>query len=55
MGEDWGEMMNRDPLSHGPNRIDGYNDWMLGNRISYEFGLKGPRSVDMGHLVQAGN
>ncbi|KAL8790668.1 MAG: hypothetical protein Q9213_000516 [Squamulea squamosa] len=42
MGEDWGEMMNRDPLSHGANRIDGYNDWMLGNRISYEFGLKGP-------------
>ncbi|KAL8952152.1 MAG: hypothetical protein Q9222_001929 [Ikaeria aurantiellina] len=33
MGEDWGEMMNRDPLSHGANRI---------NRISYEFGLKGP-------------
>jgi hypothetical protein len=45
MGEDWGEMMNRDPLSHGANRIDGYNDWMLGNRISYEFGLKGPRFV----------
>ncbi|KAL8721904.1 MAG: hypothetical protein Q9225_001500 [Loekoesia sp. 1 TL-2023] len=42
MGEDWGEMMNRDPLSHGANRIDEYNDWMLGNRISYEFGLKGP-------------
>lgn len=43
MGEDWGEMMNRDPLSHGPNRIDRYNDWMLGNRLSYEFGLMGPR------------
>ena len=42
MGEDWGEMMNRDPLSHGANRIDGYNDWMLCNRISYEFGLQGP-------------
>ena len=42
MGEDWGEMMNRDPLSHGANRLDGYNDWMLGNRISYEFDLKGP-------------
>jgi acyl transferase domain-containing protein/SAM-dependent methyltransferase len=42
MGEDWGELMNRDPLSHGANRIDGYNDWMLSNRISYEFGLKGP-------------
>ncbi|KAI4284877.1 MAG: hypothetical protein L6R38_001086 [Xanthoria sp. 2 TBL-2021] len=42
MGEDWGEMMNRDPLSHGANRIDGYNDWMLSNRISYEFGLQGP-------------
>lgn len=43
MGEDWGEMMNKDPLGHGPNKIDGYNDWMLANRISYEFGLKGPR------------
>lgn len=42
MGEDWGELMNRDPLSHGANRIDGYNDWMLGNRISYEFDLQGP-------------
>ncbi|PPJ57411.1 hypothetical protein CBER1_01404 [Cercospora berteroae] len=42
MGEDWGELMNRDPLSHRANRIDGYNDWMLGNRISYEFGLTGP-------------
>ncbi|KAL8872562.1 MAG: hypothetical protein Q9174_001830 [Haloplaca sp. 1 TL-2023] len=42
MGEDWGELMNRDPLSHGANRIDGYNDWMLCNRISYEFGLQGP-------------
>ncbi|RYP64434.1 hypothetical protein DL769_006675 [Monosporascus sp. CRB-8-3] len=45
MGEDWGEMMNKDPLTHGPNKIDGYNDWMLANRISYEFGLKGPSMV----------
>jgi acyl transferase domain-containing protein len=43
MNEDWGEMMNRDPLWHGPNKIDGYQDWMLANRISYEFGLTGPR------------
>ncbi|KAI9170607.1 Lovastatin diketide synthase LovF 15 [Paramyrothecium foliicola] len=42
MNEDWGEMMNRDPLWHGPNKIDGYQDWMLANRISYEFGLNGP-------------
>ncbi|KAK2021943.1 hypothetical protein LX32DRAFT_574456 [Colletotrichum zoysiae] len=42
MNEDWGEMMNRDPLWHGPNKIDGYQDWMLANRISYEFGLTGP-------------
>lgn len=45
MNEDWGEMMNRDPLWHGPNKIDGYQDWMLPNRISYEFGLTGPRYV----------
>ena len=43
MNEDWGEMLNRDPLWHGPNKIDGYQDWMLANRISYEFGLTGPR------------
>jgi hypothetical protein len=43
MCEDWGEMMNRDPLWHGANKIDGYQDWMLANRISYEFGLTGPR------------
>ncbi|KAL2760152.1 hypothetical protein ACRALDRAFT_1046570 [Sodiomyces alcalophilus JCM 7366] len=42
MNEDWGEMMNRDPLWHGANKIDGYQDWMLANRISYEFGLTGP-------------
>nr|QHD56300.1 polyketide synthase [Curvularia sp. IFB-Z10] len=42
MCEDWGEMMNRDPLWHGSNKIDGYQDWMLANRISYEFGLTGP-------------
>ncbi|KAF9880614.1 hypothetical protein CkaCkLH20_01656 [Colletotrichum karsti] len=42
MNEDWGEMLNRDPLWHGPNKIDGYQDWMLANRISYEFGLTGP-------------
>jgi acyl transferase domain-containing protein len=45
MNEDWGEMMNRDPLWHGPNKIDGYQDWILPNRISYEFGLTGPRYV----------
>lgn len=38
-------MMNRDPLWHGANKIDGYQDWMLANRISYEFGLTGPRYV----------
>ncbi|KAH3950534.1 hypothetical protein HBI56_154300 [Parastagonospora nodorum] len=42
MCEDWGEMMTRDPLSHSANKIDGYQDWMLANRISYEFGLTGP-------------
>ena len=42
-GEDWLEMNNRDHQSSGVNRVDGYSDFMLANRISYEMDLKGPR------------
>ncbi|KDN70595.1 hypothetical protein CSUB01_10619 [Colletotrichum sublineola] len=54
MNEDWGEMMNRDPLWHGPNKIDGYQDWMLANRISYEFGLTGPSLLVGSYVRQRG-
>jgi acyl transferase domain-containing protein len=42
-GEDWLEMMNKDPLTHGPYKVEGCADFMISNRISYEFDLKGPR------------
>ncbi|PSN69566.1 polyketide synthase [Corynespora cassiicola Philippines] len=41
-GEDWLEMQNRDPLQSGPYRVEGYSDFMLSNRVSYEMDLRGP-------------
>ncbi|KZZ87545.1 polyketide synthase [Moelleriella libera RCEF 2490] len=41
-GEDWLEMQNRDHQQTGINRADGYSDFMLSSRISYEMDLKGP-------------
>ncbi|OAQ63678.2 polyketide synthase [Pochonia chlamydosporia 170] len=41
-GEDWMEMQNRDHQQTGINRADGYSDFMLSSRISYEMDLKGP-------------
>nr|ALQ32761.1 putative polyketide synthase [Fusarium aywerte] len=41
-GEDWLEMQNRDHQQSGVNRVDGYSDFMLSSRISYEMDLKGP-------------
>ncbi|KAI3399737.1 hypothetical protein diail_5804 [Diaporthe ilicicola] len=41
-GEDWLEMQNRDPQQSGIYRLDGYGDFMLSNRISYEMDLRGP-------------
>lgn len=42
-GEDWMEIQNKDPLQTGSNRVDGYGDFMLSNRVSYEMDLQGPR------------
>ncbi|KAG5950724.1 Type I Iterative PKS [Claviceps sorghi] len=41
-GEDWLEMQNRDHQQTGSNTVDGYSDFMLSGRISYEMDLKGP-------------
>jgi hypothetical protein len=46
-GEDWLEMQNRDHQQSGVNRVDGYSDFMLSSRISYEMGLKGPWYVHL--------
>jgi acyl transferase domain-containing protein len=44
-GEDWLEMQNRDPQRSGINKLDGYGDFALSSRISYEMDLRGPRYV----------
>lgn len=41
-GEDWLEMQNRDHQQTGVNRVDGYSDFMLSSRVSYEMDLRGP-------------
>lgn len=42
-GEDWCEMMAKDPQQYGLYRISGTGDFVLSNRISYEWDLTGPR------------
>lgn len=53
-GEDWLEMQNRDPQQSGIYRLDGYGDFMLSNRISYEMDLRGPRYVVSGRQAGRG-
>lgn len=42
-GENWIEMFAKEPLQWGPYRIAGTGDYVIANRFSYEFDLKGPR------------
>ena len=44
-GEDWVEMFAKENQHHGTQRLTGYGDFMLSNRVSYEMDLTGPRSV----------
>lgn len=44
-GGDWLDMNNRDVQNFGAYRLTGVGDFVLGNRISYEYDLKGPRCV----------
>ena len=44
-GEDWMEIQSKDTHESNRNRITGYGDFLLANRISYEYDFKGPRSV----------
>jgi acyl transferase domain-containing protein/SAM-dependent methyltransferase len=41
-GDDWAAMAMKDPLTKSPYKVTGYGDFMLANRISYEYDLKGP-------------
>lgn len=42
-GEDWLQMQSRDTLESTSSRITGYGDYLLANRVSYEYDFKGPR------------
>ncbi|TID07519.1 Compactin diketide synthase mokB [Colletotrichum higginsianum] len=41
-GEDWLETLTRDSEVVGQYKITGYGDFMLSNRLAYEYDLKGP-------------
>ncbi|KAF4778667.1 putative KR domain-containing protein [Colletotrichum scovillei] len=41
-GEDWLETLTKDSEVVGQYKITGYGDFMLSNRLSYEYDLKGP-------------
>ena len=43
MGGDWDKMEQQDNQHLNPVRADIYGDYILANRVSYEFDLKGPR------------
>ena len=43
LGEDWLDIHAKDSQDAGMYRITGYGDFVLGNRISYEYGFTGPR------------
>ena len=42
-GEDWLDLGAKDPQNTGLYRITGAGDFVLGNRVSYEYDFKGPR------------
>ncbi|EUC40528.1 hypothetical protein COCMIDRAFT_9620 [Bipolaris oryzae ATCC 44560] len=41
-GNDWLEMSTKDPLDKNMYKVTGRSDFMLSNRISYEYDLRGP-------------
>ncbi|KAI9151993.1 Highly reducing polyketide synthase VdtX [Paramyrothecium foliicola] len=45
MGDDWTQMKTIDELDVDPARADVFGDYIIANRISYEFDLKGPSMV----------
>ena len=44
-GEDWQDIHAKDTQDFGMYRITGYGDFLLGNRVSYEYDFTGPRYV----------
>ena len=46
-GEDWLEMLGKESQPWGIHRISGSGDFVVANRLSYEFDLQGPRYDDL--------
>ncbi|KAK5988830.1 Highly reducing polyketide synthase pspA [Cladobotryum mycophilum] len=44
-GEDWANMQNRETQNRGVYRLPGTGDFVVANRVAYEFGLQGPSMV----------
>jgi acyl transferase domain-containing protein len=44
-GEDWLDMDSKDITNSHMYRLTGYGDYIIANRVSYEFDFKGPRCV----------
>ena len=42
-GEDWHDLHSIDTQENGMYRTTGHGDFVLGNRVSYEYDLQGPR------------
>lgn len=49
LGDDWGEMEMQDGQDLNPTRTYVYGDYIIANRASYEFDLKGPRYAHPPH------
>ena len=45
-GEDWLDMDSKDVQNSRMYRLSGYGDYVIANRVSYEFDFKGPRYTD---------
>lgn len=41
-GEDWHGMQSRDTLEGGVYQVSGSGDFAIANRVSFEFGFRGP-------------
>ncbi|OTA83804.1 hypothetical protein M434DRAFT_400620 [Hypoxylon sp. CO27-5] len=44
-GEEWQHLQNKDAQQTGNHLVTGAGDWMLANRVSYEYNLCGPSMV----------
>lgn len=51
-GEDWLEMHSKETQQYDLHRIAGIGDFVISNRLSYEFDIKGPRyDITVGEFV----